>query len=347
VSTVLVADRAGRQVSFEAAAGERILHAGLLAGAGLPFECASGTCGACKAQRVAGEVVDLWPEAPGRKVLRAEDEILMCQTTCVGDVALALRGSLASPPDPVIRRQRGTMRRTDILTPDIALFEVDLDTPIDYQPGQFALVGIEGIPGLRAYSMTRHEPGAPRLNFLVRRVPDGGFSSTLFARAVPARTVEIVGPLGKAVFRPEEMRPFLAIAGGSGIAGMLGILDRTRSVGHCSLYPSELVFGLRDSASAYLLDVLEEAVEATDGGLQITVAFSHGEAEPDLVRRHPALRFNTGFVHEIGLARAIALRDCKPVHFLAGPPLMVDAAMRGLVVEAKISPTEIRYDRFG
>jgi toluene monooxygenase electron transfer component len=35
------------------------------------------------------------------------------------------------------------------------------------------------------------------------------------------------------------------------------------------------------------------------------------------------------------------------LHFVAGPPPMVDAAMRALVLGLKIPPTEIRYDRFG
>jgi toluene monooxygenase electron transfer component len=347
MSAVVVSDRTGRQVSFDAAPGERILHAGLLAGAGLPFECASGTCGACKARRVAGEVIDLWPEAPGRKVLRAADEILMCQSTCVGGVALALRGTLAAAPDPTVRRFTGEMSRTALLTPDVALFEVELDEPVDYLPGQFALLGLEGVPGLRAYSMTRHESDASRLHFLVRRFPDGGFSSTLFAPTFAPRAVDITGPLGKAVFRPSEARSFLAIAGGSGIAGMLSILDCARRAGHCASHPSELVFGVRDPASAYLLDVLDQAAQPGDGGLTITVAFSHAEADQDLARRHSALTFTTGFVHDVALARADAMRDLRPIHFVAGPPPMVDATMRGLIIDRRISPAEIRYDRFG
>jgi toluene monooxygenase electron transfer component len=107
------------------------------------------------------------------------------------------------------------------------------------------------------------------------------------------------------------------------------------------------VFGLRDPGSAYLLDVLDEAAEAGGGALAITVAFSHAEAGPEVERRHPGLRFASGLVHEVALARADALRERNPIHFVAGPPPMVDATMRGLVVDRKISPMEIRYDRFG
>ena len=39
--------------------------AGLKAGFPLPYECASGTCGACRASLVSGEVRELWARAPG------------------------------------------------------------------------------------------------------------------------------------------------------------------------------------------------------------------------------------------------------------------------------------------
>jgi toluene monooxygenase electron transfer component len=280
-------------------------------------------------------------------VLRAEDEFLMCQSSCTGRVTLSLRGALAPSPEPAARRLSGEMRRSGLLTPDVALFEVELDATVDYLPGQFALIGLAGVAGLRAYSMITHEPGSSRLSFLMRRLPEGGFSSVLFGSAFEAHPVDVFGPLGKGVFRPGEGRSILAIAGGSGIAGMLSILQAGRRAGHWADHPSELVFGLRDPASAYLLDVLHEEVQSSDGGLRVTVAFSHGEADHHLARSHPAVSFTTGFVHQVALGRADAMRDVKPIHFVAGPPPMVDAAMRGLVVERKISPMDIRYDRFG
>ena len=39
----------------EAGAGEKILHAGLMRGIALPYECASGTCGTCKTRLLEGE----------------------------------------------------------------------------------------------------------------------------------------------------------------------------------------------------------------------------------------------------------------------------------------------------
>ena len=45
-----------RGYEFDALPGERILYAGLRAGIDLPYECATGTCGTCKAKLVSGRV---------------------------------------------------------------------------------------------------------------------------------------------------------------------------------------------------------------------------------------------------------------------------------------------------
>ena len=63
--TVSVSDRAGASAAYHVRPGERLLHAGLAAGIGLPYECATGTCGSCKATVLEGSVRTLWDEAPG------------------------------------------------------------------------------------------------------------------------------------------------------------------------------------------------------------------------------------------------------------------------------------------
>jgi len=59
-----------RGYDFEAAPGEHILYAGLRAGVDLPYECATGTCGTCKAKLVSGRVREAWPTAPGKKYVK-------------------------------------------------------------------------------------------------------------------------------------------------------------------------------------------------------------------------------------------------------------------------------------
>ena len=59
-------------VEFNAEPGESILYAGLRNGVPLPYECATGTCGTCKARRGTGEVNVSWAQAPGASFIKAE-----------------------------------------------------------------------------------------------------------------------------------------------------------------------------------------------------------------------------------------------------------------------------------
>jgi toluene monooxygenase electron transfer component len=346
-ASVTVTDRAGRRVAFGAAEGERVLLEGLAAGPPLPHECASGTCGTCRARVTAGDFERLWPAAPGARVLRDPAEVLMCQVAARGPLELALRVSLPEAPAlPVPRWSAGRITQAERLTPDVALFAVALATPLPWLAGQFALIELHGVAGPRAYSMIRRPDGGARLDLLVRRGSGEG-TARLFALADAALPVRVFAPLGRAVFRAEEARPFIAIAGGSGIAGMLAILEEAQASGALAARPARLFFGLRDPEQAYLLDHLAARVRAAPG-LSVDVVFSDAAPPPGLEAAFPELAFARGFVHEHAAAALDAIpRDPAQLYYIAGPPAMVDAAMRALVVDLKVPPTEIRYDRFG
>src|SRR5689334_15340000 len=72
--------------AFEAEPREPVLYAALRAGVAVPYECATGSCGTCKARRVSGVIVGDWAQAPGNAYLRADrEEVLLCQTRALGD----------------------------------------------------------------------------------------------------------------------------------------------------------------------------------------------------------------------------------------------------------------------
>ena len=73
---------------FECDAGEKILHAALRSGVELPYECATGTCGTCKATLVSGRHESHWPDAPGHRHLKSAAEILTCQSVAHEDCRL-------------------------------------------------------------------------------------------------------------------------------------------------------------------------------------------------------------------------------------------------------------------
>jgi toluene monooxygenase electron transfer component len=333
----------GTTHGFDTEPGERVLHAALRNGVALPHECGTGTCGSCRATLVSGSPRWLWEGAPGRKSLRRPNDILLCQVAADTPVAVSMRGALHAAPRHCPAYVDGRIAERSSLTADVALFGLELDRPVAYEPGQFFLVEIDGTPGPRAYSPTRWEAGPTRrLDLLVRRIEGGGASSRLFGAEHAAVRVRVFGPLGRATFDPAERRPFIAIAGGAGIAGILPIVERALASGHCANHPSRLFFGVRDARTGFLLDEVAGLHGRSAGALRATIAIS------DDVSDLPHACMRAGFVHDV--ARA-AMEDeppaNEPIYYVAGPPPMVDATLRMLVLERRVSPKDIRYDRFG
>ena len=102
-----------RAFHFEAAPGREDALRRPAPRAGLPYECATGTCGTCKAKLVDGRIDDGWPEAPGRKFIKPErGEFLMCQCAAQSDLAIEV-ASFVYPAEPgacPLDRRAGTLR---------------------------------------------------------------------------------------------------------------------------------------------------------------------------------------------------------------------------------------------
>jgi toluene monooxygenase electron transfer component len=332
---------------FKAAGGEKILFAGLQQAIGLPYECASGTCGTCKARLTSGEVTDLWPDAPGRKYLKQPGEFLMCQAGVCGDVSVEVSNFVyAIDPGACLPAAfAGMMGNLRLLAQDIAAFSIELDRPCDYDAGQFMLMQIPGVPGYRGYSMVNFERNARRLDFVVKRKAGGGASEWLFNSSVDAKPVELFGPLGAATFFPALGRNLLLIAGGSGIAGMMAILSRAVQERYFDEYTCNVFFGVRTMSDTFFLDELTRFHSEYPQKVSVTVALSEEDVPVEASSRYPDLTFDRGLVHEVA-ARHMKGRYQNMRAYLAGPPPAVDAAIRVLLLQAKLTADNIRYDKF-
>jgi toluene monooxygenase electron transfer component len=339
-----------RGFTFECEPGETILDAGLRAGVGLPYECGSGTCGTCRARLVEGEVADAWPEAPGRRLLKAERrELLMCQGVALTDCALEVPARVEPMAESarVPGRLRGVVRACRPLTHDVVLVELDVDPPLRFEAGQFVLLGVDGIAGRRAYSMVNHDDPADRLRLVIKRKPGGGVSEWLFGPPVVGATVALFGPMGNATFAPEAEagKHLLCIAGGSGIAGLMSILARACAARHFDHHRGHVFFGVRTPRDLFFLEELAAFRASAPGSLEVTLALSDEACPPALREAWPGFAFDTGFVHEVA-GRGMRGRYDGVRAYVAGPPPMVDGALRLLLKEARLAPSDIRYDKF-
>jgi toluene monooxygenase electron transfer component len=330
-----------RGYEFDARPGESVLYAGLRAGIELPYECATGTCGTCKAKLTAGRVRDGWPQAPGRKYLKGGAEFLMCQ--CIPEEALTVEVPgfvYAMEPGACIpEASRATVRDVRRLTHDVIGFALELEAPLDFDAGQFVLLGVPGVPGYRAFSMSNFARAARRLELVAKRKPAGGFSEWLFGAEREGATLECFGPLGKATFEPALGKNLLCIAGGSGIAGMMSILARAAEARYFDAHRGWVFFGVRTLRDAFFLDELAACVPQ----VEVTVALS--EEDPPAKSEWPALAFERGLVHEVA-KRAMAGKYQNVRAYVAGPPPAVDAAIRMLLLDARLTTDNIRYDKF-
>src|SRR5271155_608345 len=158
------------ELAFDCGDRELILHAGLRQGINLPFECATGTCGTCRARVVAGEVDVGWKEAPGGARLKPEKgDILMCQTRARSDCVLRVPSELAFSEKSRPAPRRGVIRGIVKLTKDVTHFDLHLSSPMTFQAGQFVVLEAAGVTGGRAYSMVNFAADIDRIALVLKR----------------------------------------------------------------------------------------------------------------------------------------------------------------------------------
>jgi toluene monooxygenase electron transfer component len=333
------------EFAIECSHGEPVLHAGLRQGISLPYECATGTCGTCRARIISGDLDTGWREAPGLVRLKPEKgDVLMCQARPRTDCRVRVPANVDVLGGTLPGRRRGVIAALRRLTTDVAHFELSLSSAIPFEPGQFVILEAPGLSGGRAYSIVNFEPESDRISFVLKRKPGGGFGDWLFDRAEKNVELAVFGPLGRAIFRPQESKDILCIAGGSGIAGMMAILERAIRCDYFASHRGYVFFGVPTLPESFYIEELGRYAAESHGRLEVTVALSHEVAAFSWHEREPSIRLASGFVHDVA-ARAMAGRYVGVIAYVAGPPPMVTGTLR-VLIEAGLSPQHIRYDKF-
>ncbi len=310
--------------------GQTILSAALAEGIDYPHGCKSGRCGNCKSRLSAGEV-DMLEHS--RFALPQEERegglILACRAVPKGPVSVTWledEDAVSHPVHDMSAEVVGSKR----LTHDILRLRVRVDgAPLLFTSGQYATLTLPGVPA-RDYSMA-NPPGTDALEFHVRRVPDGQTSTAIHDRLRVGDRLRITGPRGAAHLRTGHTGPILAVAGGSGLAPILSILESAVAQG--MRQPIRVYVGGRDERDLYGLDQLA-ALAARHGNMTVTPVLSAPSAPTD--RR-------TGFLHAAVRADLQDLDGWKV--YAAGPPLMIDA-LTEVVLASGLQPADLHADVF-
>lgn len=325
---------ANGEATFSCADNDTVLRAGLRAGLGLAYECNTGACGSCKFDLLEGEVHDLFPEASGlRQKERERGKRLACQ--CVPLSACKIKMHTGEQYVSAIRPARFTVRFVGNrrITPDISIVTFRSDRPAAFVPGQFAMLSL-GEPRLtRAYSMSNTPNDEGLWEFIIREVP-GGAVSPQFQTLERGAEVDLDAPYGVAYFRPEVRRPVVGIAGGSGLAPVLSIM---RAAAHDTSFTQDtfLFYGGRGPED---IPPVTELLGPNGERMRFFPAVSMPE-------RAQGWTGDVGFIHEL-LPAKLHQKLADYEYYLAGPPPMIESAVRLLVADHKVPAEQIHFDRF-
>jgi ferredoxin-NADP reductase/ferredoxin len=321
---------------IQARADQTLLQSALDAGLPLAHSCRVGSCGSCKCRLLSGKVQELTDSS---YVLTLEDieagYILACQSRPKSDVRVHVNTQAGLTAGDPVRETEAQITALRPLTHDILEVRVMTTEPLRYRAGQYANLRFAGLDRPRSYSFaSAPAPDGPtELRFFIRRAPGGGFTEWLFAEDRTGAVLQISSALG-AFGLEDTTAPMLLVAGGSGLAPILALLEA--ALAQSVVRDAFVFFGARTREDLYCASELEALRAAWRGRFEFTAALS---AEPDQSdwagRRGPITEFLSEAPTDFTQAEA----------YLCGPPPMVDAAL-ARVLELGVERRRVHFDRF-
>ena len=323
--------------SIEVSPQETVLDAAFRSGYSLAHGCREGQCSACKCFLLEGSAdLERYSNYALSDTERANGYTLMCRARPETDLVIEL---LHYDPDNyrlenAIREVDATVIAVREWTHDIVGLELAVPEDFGWLPGQYVDVAVPGDtdpPAKRSFSIASL-PDSHTIELMVKRYPDGRFSSMIGTIIGPAvapverenktqthshSSLRVSGPYGNFHLRESE-RPILMVAGGSGMAPVLGVL-RQLAAARCER-PIRFYYGAREERDLFALDEIAALSEQLQD-----------------------FRFTpvTGrFVHE-----AIDEELTDPDVYMCGPPPMLEA-VEALVTGRGVDAARIFQDRF-
>ena len=297
----------------------------------VPIDCRDGACGACKCSCESGSfrLGDHIDDA----LSQAEAEagyVLTCQMYPQGDCVVRVPASseVCKTKPAAFNATIAEVRQLSDSTISLTL-SGDALKKLAFLPGQYANLTVPGTTQHRAYSFSSL-PVDGRVSFLIRNVPGGLMSSYLREQAKAGETIALAGPLGSFYLR-DVKRPILMLAGGTGLAPFLAMLDKLLAEGGGS-EPIHLIYGVNTDTDLVELDKLEAFAQALAHFTYALVVVAEDSAQP-----------KKGYVTQ-HIAPA-QLNDGDIDIYLCGPPPMVEAVSRHLH-DSKVQAASFHYEKF-
>lgn len=304
----------------------------------IPLDCRDGACGTCRGLCESGRY-EMPPESYIEDALEPQDAaagyVLACQMRPTSDCVVRIPAT-SSACKTGVHSVKGTIAEVTALSPSSFRFSVALegaDGPdaLDFLPGQYVNVTVPGTQQTRSYSFSS-APGASLASFVVRNVP-GGLMSGYLAAAKPGDAVSFAGPFGSFYLRPLQ-RPLLLLAGGTGIAPFLSMLDVLDKQGFSQ--PVKLVYAVTNDHDLVELEQLDRIAAAHPQFEYITCVSS--DASCHLRKGYATAHVEPGWLSGPGGGGDVDV-------YLCGPVPMVEA-VRAWLDSTGVKPANFYFEKF-
>jgi CDP-4-dehydro-6-deoxyglucose reductase, E3 len=226
-------------------------------------------------------------------------------------------------------------------TPDVLKLTLTPVTPgecfCEFTPGQYVELWQPAATYLsRAYSIANAPHGDGSIVLHIRRVDGGRFTAWAFDGMKLGDRLQARGPLGAFTMRTPAGVPLLFVAGGTGFAPVLALLEQ-----QAKLDPARdllLVWGMQDAGQFYALDELSSLLGRASG-LRVVLAAQQGQ-----LQSQERVRVVPGTVVDALAAEGLAMpgRDV----YAAGPPAMLRALAAWLPGQG-VEAARTHFDTFG
>lgn len=302
----------------------------------VPSACGGrGSCGLCKVKVLEGAGPLLPTEEPQLTDEEMENDIrLSCQVKVRKDISIEL-------PEEILDLEQYEVEVVEIvdLNYDTRKIRLDLIEPeeIEFTPGQYIQLEIPPYgktpePVYRAYSIASPQPQKDEIELIIRLAPGGICTTYIFELLEEGEHLNMNGPYGEFYLRDSD-REIIFVAGGTGIAPILSILDQMAR--EDIQRDATLFYGANEMRDFYLQDALREYQEKIPNFTYVPVL-----AQP---KEENEWEGATGLVTEPLEER---IEDASTQEFyLCGSPGMIDAVIDTLEPQG-LTEDRTFYDKF-
>lgn len=308
-------------------ADEKVSDAAFRQKINVPMDCRDGVCGTCKCKAERGDYeLGFYLEDAMTEEEAAQGMVLTCQMMPKSDCVVAIPASSFACKTGA-QTVQAAVAGVEALSETSFRLRVTLPAVMPFLPGQYVNVQVPGTPQTRAYSFSSY-PEATEASFLIRNIP-GGLMSGYLAQAQAGDAMALTGPMGAFYLRPVT-RPQVFLAGGTGLAPFLSMLEQIATTG--TDQPIRLYYAVTRDADLVELDRLE-SLAALIPSLEIVTIVA------DAASTHAKKGFVTNHL------TAADLWDGAADVYLCGPPPMVEA-VRAHMAGLGVSPASFLFEKF-